>query len=82
LHSWAVPALGIKIDACPGRLNVVTIFMKRGGFFYGQCSEICGINHAFMPILIEVQDKKLTSTVNNLLNPNFFLYDSESLQNK
>jgi len=53
LHSWAVPSLGIKMDACPGRLNQVSLFINRPGIFYGQCSEICGINHAFMPICIE-----------------------------
>ena len=53
LHSWAVPSLGIKLDACPGRLNQTSIFVKREGVFYGQCSEICGVNHAFMPIVIE-----------------------------
>jgi cytochrome c oxidase subunit 2 len=53
LHSWAVPSLGVKIDACPGRLNQVSVFLKREGVFYGQCSEICGINHAFMPIVVE-----------------------------
>lgn len=52
LHSWAVPSLGVKIDACPGRLNQTTIFIKREGAFFGQCSEICGINHAFMPIVV------------------------------
>ncbi len=52
LHSWAVPSLGIKMDAVPGRLNQVSIFIKRPGVFYGQCSEICGINHGFMPILV------------------------------
>lgn len=56
LHSWAIPAFGVKIDACPGRLNVITVFLKRAGFFYGQCSEICGVNHAFMPIVIEVKE--------------------------
>ena len=54
LHSFAIPALGIKLDACPGRLNSVTINMKRPGLYYGQCSEICGVNHAFMPIMIEI----------------------------
>jgi len=44
------------MDACPGRLNQVTLFIKRSGFFYGQCSELCGINHAFMPICIEALD--------------------------
>ena len=54
LHSWAIPSFGIKMDACPGRLNQTEIFAKRTGVFYGQCSEICGINHGFMPIVIEI----------------------------
>lgn len=53
LHSWAVPSLGIKIDAVPGRLNQVSLFLKREGVFYGQCSELCGVNHGFMPIMIK-----------------------------
>nr|AAD47003.1 cytochrome oxidase II [Labidura riparia] len=53
LHSWAVPSLGVKIDATPGRLNQTSFFMNRSGLFYGQCSEICGANHSFMPIVIE-----------------------------
>jgi cytochrome c oxidase subunit 2 len=53
LHSWAVPALGIKMDAVPGRLNQTGTFITREGVFYGQCSEICGVNHGFMPIVIE-----------------------------
>jgi cytochrome c oxidase subunit 1 len=53
LHSWAVPSLGIKIDACPGRLNQLGVFIKRPSIFYGQCSEICGVNHSFMPIVIK-----------------------------
>nr|YP_009750097.1 cytochrome c oxidase subunit II [Enoplops potanini]QIJ46456.1 cytochrome c oxidase subunit II [Enoplops potanini] len=53
LHSWAVPALGIKIDAVPGRLNQGSFIMNRPGLLYGQCSEICGANHSFMPIVIE-----------------------------
>lgn len=52
LHSFAVPALGVKIDAIPGRLNQTDIFLKRSGLFYGQCSELCGTNHSFMPIAI------------------------------
>lgn len=52
LHCWALPAAGIKIDACPGRLNEVYLNFKRDGIFYGQCSEICGINHGFMPIVV------------------------------
>lgn len=53
LHSWAVPSLGVKIDACPGRLNQVNVHLLREGVFYGQCSEICGLNHGFIPIVIE-----------------------------
>ena len=53
LHSWAVPSFGIKIDACPGRLNQTSLFIKREGSYYGQCSEICGVNHGFMPIVVE-----------------------------
>jgi len=57
LHSWAVPSLGIKVDACPGRLNQVNLFLNRTGIAYGQCSEICGVNHGFMPICVEVVRK-------------------------
>nr|YP_009692419.1 cytochrome c oxidase subunit II [Mesonemoura metafiligera]QEH58826.1 cytochrome c oxidase subunit II [Mesonemoura metafiligera] len=53
LHSWTVPALGVKIDATPGRLNQTSFLMNRPGLFFGQCSEICGANHSFMPIVIE-----------------------------
>lgn len=52
LHSWAVPSFGIKVDACPGRLSQVSLFIKRSGVYYGQCSEICGVNHGFMPIVV------------------------------
>lgn len=54
LHSWSVPSLGIKCDACPGRLNQVICFINRLGVYYGQCSEICGLFHAFMPIVVNV----------------------------
>lgn len=53
LHSWAVPSLGVKVDAVPGRLNQTSFFIKREGVFYGQCSEICGVNHGFMPIVVK-----------------------------
>nr|YP_010960642.1 cytochrome c oxidase subunit II [Ophidion muraenolepis]WNH38084.1 cytochrome c oxidase subunit II [Ophidion muraenolepis] len=53
LHSWAVPALGIKMDAVPGRLNQTAFVSARPGLFFGQCSEICGANHSFMPIVVE-----------------------------
>nr|ANZ03432.1 cytochrome c oxidase subunit II [Viana regina] len=54
IHSWTVPMLGVKIDAVPGRLNQLSLFSKLHGVFYGQCSEICGANHSFMPIVVEV----------------------------
>lgn len=53
LHSWTIPSLGVKIDATPGRLNQTNLFINRPGLFYGQCSEICGANHRFIPIVIE-----------------------------
>nr|UPL65652.1 cytochrome c oxidase subunit II [Petillopsis calcar] len=53
LHSWTVPSLGIKIDAIPGRLNQGSLKISRPGLYYGQCSEICGANHSFMPIVVE-----------------------------
>nr|QNS38237.1 cytochrome c oxidase subunit II [Sterrhoptilus dennistouni] len=53
LHSWAVPTLGVKTDAIPGRLNQTSFLSPRPGVFYGQCSEICGANHSFMPIVVE-----------------------------
>jgi cytochrome c oxidase subunit 1 len=59
LHSWSVPAFGVKVDAVPGRLNQISIFVKNQGIFYGQCSELCGINHAFMPIEVFVLNSKL-----------------------
>jgi len=52
LHSWAIPSLGLKVDAVPGRLNQIMIQPLRSGIFFGQCSEICGANHGFMPITI------------------------------
>nr|YP_004581399.1 cytochrome c oxidase subunit II [Tubulipora flabellaris]ACB12462.1 cytochrome c oxidase subunit II [Tubulipora flabellaris] len=54
IHSWSVPSMGIKCDAVPGRLNQVQFMPNRMGLFYGQCSEICGANHSFMPICLEV----------------------------
>ena len=53
LHSWAVPEMGIKIDAVPGRINDSLSFIQRPGIFYGQCSELCGVGHGFMPIVVE-----------------------------
>nr|ADB12958.1 cytochrome oxidase subunit II [Otiorhynchus ovatus] len=53
IHSWTIPSLGLKIDGTPGRLNQINFSINRTGIFYGQCSEICGANHSFMPIVIE-----------------------------
>ena len=70
LHSWAVPSLGVKCDAVPGRLNQISILVQREGVYYGQCSEICGTNHAFTPIVVEaVPRKNYASRVSNQLMP-------------
>nr|ALO76644.1 cytochrome c oxidase subunit 2 [Nigidius sp. NIG01] len=61
LHSWTIPSLSVKIDATPGRLNQVSFLINRTGLLFGQCSEICGANHSFMPIVIES------------ISPNFFI---------
>nr|YP_009628532.1 cytochrome c oxidase subunit II [Bullacta caurina]QBX88146.1 cytochrome c oxidase subunit II [Bullacta caurina] len=53
LHAWTLPAAGVKMDAVPGRLNSMNMFLEKPGVFYGQCSEICGANHSFMPIVVE-----------------------------
>ncbi len=53
IHSWAVPSMGIKLDAIPGRLNQVGVYIQRPGVYRGMCSELCGVNHAFMPIVVE-----------------------------
>jgi len=58
IHSWAVPAFGLKKDAVPGRLNETWLRVEKEGVYYGQCSEICGINHAFMPIAVEAVSKE------------------------
>nr|YP_008474968.1 cytochrome c oxidase subunit 2 [Barnettozyma californica]AGS44245.1 cytochrome c oxidase subunit 2 [Barnettozyma californica] len=58
IHDFAVPSLGIKIDACPGRLNQVSALIQREGVYYGQCSELCGVAHSAMPIKVEVVSLK------------------------
>ncbi len=68
LHSWAVPSLGVKLDAVPGRLNQTSFLANREGIFYGQCSEICGVNHAFMPIVVEtVKLEEYVSYIDSML---------------
>nr|AFU50149.1 cytochrome c oxidase subunit II [Arescus labiatus] len=61
IHSWTIPSLGLKMDATPGRLNQSSMIINRSGIFYGQCSEICGANHSFMPIVLES------------ISPNYFM---------
>ena len=58
LHAWAIPAFGIKIDAVPGRLNQTWFKAEREGTYYGQCSELCGVNHGFMPIKVQVVSER------------------------
>nr|YP_010288416.1 cytochrome c oxidase subunit II [Hypolimnas misippus]UKO32957.1 cytochrome c oxidase subunit II [Hypolimnas misippus] len=66
IHSWTVPSLGVKVDANPGRLNQTSFFINRPGIFFGQCSEICGANHSFMPIVIEsISIKTFINWINN-----------------
>nr|YP_026042.1 cytochrome c oxidase subunit II [Xibalbanus tulumensis]AAS00883.1 cytochrome c oxidase subunit 2 [Xibalbanus tulumensis] len=62
IHSWTIPSMAIKTDAIPGRLNQTNMMINRPGLFFGQCSEICGANHSFMPIVIEA------TTMKNFLN--------------
>lgn len=69
LHSWTVPVLGIKVDACPGRLNFLTTMSPYSGVYYGQCREICGSNHRLMPIVLEfVPMDSYLAHVSTLLN--------------
>jgi cytochrome c oxidase subunit 2 len=58
IHSWTIPSLGTKVDAMPGRLNQIFLFSKRVGLYTGQCSEICGTNHSFIPILTLISTPK------------------------
>nr|QKK36832.1 cytochrome c oxidase subunit 2 [Sphaerirostris lanceoides] len=53
IHSWAVPSLGVKMDCIPGRINQLVVEILGAGVFYGQCSELCGVMHSFMPIVVE-----------------------------
>jgi len=53
IHAWTIPSFGVKCDAVPGRLNQASFFIRREGVFYGQCSELCGVNHGFMPIVVK-----------------------------
>nr|ABB01968.1 cytochrome oxidase subunit II [Maoricicada otagoensis otagoensis] len=66
IHSWAMPSMSLKVDAVPGRLNQMGMLISRPGISYGQCSEICGANHSFMPIVIESISMKMF--INWLIN--------------
>nr|YP_009906590.1 cytochrome c oxidase subunit II [Lysmata vittata]QLI42508.1 cytochrome c oxidase subunit 2 [Lysmata vittata]QQP21709.1 cytochrome c oxidase subunit 2 [Lysmata vittata] len=67
IHSWTIPTLGVKADAIPGRLNQISFNILRPGVFFGQCSEICGANHSFMPIVVEsVSVKSFLTWISNL----------------
>nr|YP_054472.1 cytochrome c oxidase subunit II [Podura aquatica]AAT69334.1 cytochrome c oxidase subunit 2 [Podura aquatica] len=67
LHSWTIPSAGVKADAVPGRLNQVNLNLNRTGVFYGQCSEICGANHSFMPIMLEsISPQKFISWIKSM----------------
>jgi cytochrome c oxidase subunit 2 len=57
IHAWAVPAFGIKIDTVPGRMNETWMRVTKPGVYYGQCSELCGINHGYMPIAVQAVSK-------------------------
>ena len=66
IHSWTIPSLGVKVDANPGRLNQTNFYINRPGIFFGQCSEICGANHRFIPIVIEsISIKNFINWINN-----------------
>lgn len=67
LHSWTIPSLRIKIDATPGRLNQINFFINRPRIYFGQCSEICGANHRFIPIVLErISPKSFINWINNI----------------
>lgn len=68
LHSFAMPELGFKVDATPGRLNQILVYISRPGIYYGQCSELCGADHGFMPIVIQsITPKKYLEYLENIL---------------
>ena len=76
IHSWTVPAFGVKVDAVPGRLNELWFKANREGTFFGQCSELCGVNHAFMPIEVDVvsQERFEQWLAETKTKPNIYQY--------
>jgi heme/copper-type cytochrome/quinol oxidase subunit 2 len=79
LHSWAVPSLGVKIDACPGRLNEIEFLIYKEGLFFGQCSEICGFFHGFMPIIVDCQNISDIIKKTENLKVNFGMWNDWSI---
>jgi len=72
--------LGVKLDACPGRLNQTSLYIERAGLYYGQCSEICGVNHGFMPIGIASYDLLTKNDLKIILDYEPFLIASENTE--
>jgi cytochrome c oxidase subunit 2 len=79
IHSFAVPAFGIKIDAIPGRVNETWFKAEREGMYYGQCSELCGRDHAFMPIAVHVVSEKDYSAWLDQAKKKFAVNDSRQV---
>lgn len=61
IHRWSVPSLGVKMDAVPGKHNILEFKPRRCGIYYGQCAEICGVNHSYIPIVVEVVSERMFS---------------------
>jgi len=78
LHAWALPSFGVKRDAIPGRINETWFKAEKTGTFYGQCSELCGIKHAFMPITVNVVTEDEYATWLNDAKQKFALEDTGS----
>jgi len=66
LHNWAIPSAGIKVDACPGRLNAVTAYFYGAGTYFGMCSELCGVGHSAMPVVLSAEAEFLATKLNFL----------------
>ena len=80
LHAWAVPALITKLDAVPGRINETWMRINRESTHYGQCSELCGVNHGFMPVAVEAVSKEAFRAWVKTATKEFARADSDALQ--
>jgi len=76
IHSFAIPELAVKLDAIPGRLNTLTVALTRPGIFYGQCSELCGSYHGFMPIVVNICNMEI---FNNWINIYIKMFNIEDI---